>query len=244
MKIIEVKDYKEMSETACSLIINKVKKIENPVLGLATGSTPEGLYRCIVKTFNDENLSFQKFKTFNLDEYMDLDKNNPNSYYYFMQTKLFKDLDIPNHHIHVPNGKADDFELECKEYEKKISEAGKIDIQLLGIGVNGHIGFNEPGTAFTSRTHVVQLDESTRQANSRYFSSIDEVPTQAITMGIETIMESKEIILLVSGKQKAHALSRLLNGEVSEEFPASVLKRHPNFTIIADEEAREKIGES
>lgn len=234
MEFIRVKDYEEMSQSACSYILNKVKQIEHPVLGLATGSTPEGLYRHLIEAYNNGILTFQNFRTFNLDEYINLVPTNPNSYHYFMNNKLFEYIDIPKEHIHLPNGCALDMEIECQDYEKKILQAGKIDLQVLGIGLNGHIGFNEPGTSFTSRTHVVTLDESTREANSRFFPSIDDVPTHAVSMGIGTIMESKEILLLVSGEQKATALNRLLNGEISGEFPASILHNHKQVTIIAD----------
>ncbi|MGE7664719.1 glucosamine-6-phosphate deaminase [Ureibacillus composti] len=234
MKIIRVKDYEEISKTACSYLLKKVEKIKQPVLGLATGSTPEGLYRQLIEAYKNGSLSFKNVKTFNLDEYINLDQTNPNSYYYYMKKYLFDWIDIPKEQIHLPNGKAQDLETECLDYENKIKQAGKIDIQILGIGLNGHIGFNEPGTAFTSRTHVITLDESTREANAKFFPSIDDVPTHAITMGIETIMESDEILLLVSGEQKATALNRLLNGEISEEFPASILHRHKKVTVIAD----------
>lgn len=234
MRIVEVNDYEEMSQIACNYIIEKLISLEKPVLGLATGSTPEGLYRHLVDAYKKGNVSFQHVNTFNLDEYINLDQMDPNSYRYYMNKKLFDHIDIPKENIHLPNGKAPNIDAECLNYENQILQAGKISIQVLGIGLNGHIGFNEPGTSFTSRTHVVTLDELTRRANSRFFPSIDDVPTHAITMGIETIMESQEILLLVSGEKKADALSRLINGEVSEDFPASILQRHKQVTIIAD----------
>ncbi|SOC43117.1 glucosamine-6-phosphate deaminase [Ureibacillus acetophenoni] len=241
MEIIRVKDYEEMSKTASSYILEKLKQLDAPVIGLATGSTPEGLYRLLVDENKKGNVSFKNVTTFNLDEYTNIEPTDPNSYHYFMNKHLLDHIDIPKNQIHLPNGNAEDLEAECQEYENKISEAGKIDLQVLGIGVNGHIGFNEPGTPFTSRTHIVTLDESTREANSRFFNSIDEVPTQAITMGIGTIMESSEILMLISGEQKADTLNRLLNGEVSEEFPASVLHKHSKVTVIADEAACSKL---
>lgn len=234
MKIVEVNNYEEMSQIACNYIIEKLVSLEKPVLGLATGSTPEGLYRHLVEAYKKGKVSFQKVKTFNLDEYINLDHKDSNSYRYYMNEKLFDYIDILKENIYLPNGKALNLDAECINYENKIYQAGKINIQILGLGLNGHIGFNEPGTPFTSRTHVVPLDESTRIANARFFPSIDDVPTHAITMGIETIMESQEILLLVSGKQKVDALNRLINGEVSEEFPASILQRHKQVTIIAD----------
>ncbi|MBP1971181.1 glucosamine-6-phosphate deaminase [Virgibacillus natechei] len=239
MEIISVNSYEEMSEKTCSMVLNKIKHLQNPVLGLATGSTPEGLYHRIIDEADD--VSFRHVSTFNLDEYVGLNKEDPNSYQYYMNDKLFKHIDIPDENAHLPNGVAVDLEKECHDYERFIREAGHVDIQILGLGLNGHIGFNEPGTSFSSRTHVVDLDESTRNANARFFGSIDEVPTKAITMGIETIMESKEILLLVSGEAKAEALARLVNGEVTESFPASILQQHEHVTIIADEAALSKL---
>lgn len=242
MEIIKVKDYDAMSEAACSFMVERINRINHPVLGLATGSTPEGLYKRLIEKYKQGDVSFKNVKSFNLDEYVGLDKNDPNSYYFFMKTKLFDHVDISMDNVRVPNGTADDLLQECQEHENAIRVAGGIDVQLLGIGANGHIGFNEPGTPFTSRTHVVDLEESTIKANSRFFNSIEEVPTQAISMGIETIMNSKEILLLVSGESKAEALAKLLNGEVTEEVPASVLKNHPKVTIIADEAAFSAAG--
>ncbi|MUK89076.1 glucosamine-6-phosphate deaminase [Ornithinibacillus sp. L9] len=241
MNIIKVKDYEEMSQKACSLLLDVVENERKPVLGLATGSTPEGLYRNLIEKYEQHEVTFEDTTTFNLDEYVGLAKDDPNSYRYFMNEKLFKHINIQDENTHVPSGVAEDPKQECKDYEQLIQEADRIDIQILGLGLNGHIGFNEPGTSFSSRTHVVELDESTRNANARFFDSIDDVPTQAITMGIETIMESKSIILLVSGANKAEPLARLVHGEVSEDFPASILQTHGNVTIIADEAARTKI---
>ncbi|MFC4025101.1 glucosamine-6-phosphate deaminase [Oceanobacillus longus] len=237
MEIMKVKDYDEMSSQACSFIINKIKQVQSPVLGLATGSTPEGLYKRLIEKYNAQEVTFKDVLTFNLDEYVGLENDDPNSYHHFMNEKLFKHIDIAIERVHVPNGVAENLEKECQDYEKKIKDAEQVDIQVLGLGLNGHIGFNEPGTPFSSRTHIVDLDQSTRQANARFFDSLDDVPDKAITMGIETIMESKEILLLVSGANKREALDRLLNGEISEDFPASILQKHSNVTIIADEEA-------
>lgn len=232
-----MKDYHEMSQRSASLLIDYIKEKEDTVLGLATGSTPVGMYQSLIQGYQQGAVSFRKVKTFNLDEYVGLQKEHPNSYHYYMNEQLFKHIDIPTEQTFIPNGAANDLEGECQRYEQLIAEAGKVDIQVLGLGLNGHIGFNEPGTPFTSRTHVINLMESTRQANARFFDSFEGVPTQAITMGIETIMESKMILLLVSGQKKAPALARLMNGEVSEDFPASILNRHPNVIILADEEA-------
>lgn len=243
MNIIKVKDYAEMSEKACALLAEKMDQLENPVFGLATGSTPEGLYERLIKENDQNHITFKNVKTFNLDEYVGLEKNDPNSYNYFMNDKLFKHVDILADHKNLPNGVAADLEKECRDYEDRIREAGHVDVQILGLGLNGHIGFNEPGTSFTSRTQIVELDQSTRDANVRFFDSMDEVPTKAITMGIESIMESKEIVLLVSGEKKAEAVAQLINGDVSEDFPASILQKHDHVTIIADEAALSKVQE-
>lgn len=237
MKIIKTKNYDELSRVACELTIKIMNLYEQPVLGLATGSTPEGLYKCLIKHYQNNLISFENVKTFNLDEYVGLDEYNKNSYHYYMNKKLFDHINLSKENAYVPNGIASCFETECQQYEQLIREAGGIHIQLLGLGINGHIGFNEPGTNLDSRTHVVTLDESTRNANAHFFASEGEVPKRAISMGITTIMESKKIIMLVSGEKKAQALSRLINGEVSNDFPASVLHNHKDVTIIADEAA-------
>ena len=230
-----------MSKIACSLIVEHIQKNDFPVLGLATGSTPEGLYSSLIKEYRHGKVSFRNVSTFNLDEYVGLTKDNANSYQFYMKEKLFDHIDILSEQGHLPNGISEDLEQDCLDYEKLIQKAGHIDIQVLGLGLNGHIGFNEPGTPFSSRTHVVELAESTRRANARFFSGIEDVPTQAISMGIATIMESKKILLLASGKEKAEALYLMMNNEVSEEFPASILQLHPDVTIIADRWALSKV---
>lgn len=220
-------------------MVDRINSLKNPVLGLATGSTPEGLYQRIIEKHQQDEVSFKNVTTFNLDEYVGLEQNDSNSYYNFMNEKLFSHVDIAADRVHIPNGVAADLEKECMEHERAIEQAGGIDVQVLGIGGNGHIGFNEPGTSFDSKTHIVDLDESTIQANARFFHSIEEVPTQAISMGIETIMNSKEILLLVSGEAKADATAKLLHGDISEDFPASILKKHENVTVIVDQAALE-----
>lgn len=239
MNVIKVKDYDEMSEKATEFMVDRINSLKNPVLGLATGSTPEGLYQRIIEKHQQDEVSFKNVTTFNLDEYVGLEQNDSNSYYNFMNEKLFSQVDIAADRVHIPNGVAADLEKECMEHERAIEQAGGIDVQVLGIGGNGHIGFNEPGTSFDSKTHIVDLDESTIQANARFFHSIEEVPTQAISMGIETIMNSKEILLLVSGEAKADATAKLLHGDISEDFPASILKKHENVTVIVDQAALE-----
>jgi glucosamine-6-phosphate deaminase len=237
LKLIRTNSYEELSHQAAAEIISKLKANSRLKLGLATGSTPAGLYKNLIDDHKSNLTSYKEVNTFNLDEYIGISKKDPNSYHYFMCENLFNHIDIPLEQTHIPDGTASDLEEESRRYEHFIQEHGGIDLQILGIGQNGHIGFNEPGTSFDSRTHIIQLAESTRKANSRFFDSLEDVPTQAITMGISSIMESKEVFLLVSGAGKAEALARLVNGEVTEQFPASVLKRHPNVTIFADHEA-------
>jgi glucosamine-6-phosphate deaminase len=234
MKLIEVKDYAEMSQTAAKYIIEKIR--ENPAmnLGLATGGTPVGTYQELILDHKQSGTTYRNIKTFNLDEYIGLSGDHPNSYRYFMNEQLFKHIDIEKENTHIPHGNASDFEAECARYEQLISDHGGVDLQILGIGSNGHIGFNEPGTSFDSTTHIVNLAASTIEANARFFERIEDVPTKAITMGISSIMKSKEILLLVSGENKQAALNQLLNGDITENFPASILKKHHNVTIIAD----------
>ncbi|RYG74381.1 glucosamine-6-phosphate deaminase [Lentibacillus lipolyticus] len=241
MEIIQTPNYDVMSQRACDLLIETVQQSERPVLGLATGSTPEGLYKQLIEQYESGKVTFKQATTFNLDEYVGLTADDPNSYRYYMDNKLFHHIDLPDDRAFLPKGDASNPEQECRTYETMIQNAGQVDLQVLGLGLNGHIGFNEPGTPFDSRTHVVELDETTRQANARFFASIDDVPTRAITMGINTIMESKKIVLLVSGEKKADAVKQLVNGEVTEEFPASILQKHENVVLIGDEEALSKL---
>ncbi|RDU37674.1 glucosamine-6-phosphate deaminase [Neobacillus piezotolerans] len=237
MKIIKVADSTEMSKTAGEMIAEKVRANPEIVLGLATGGTPVGTYQYLIEDHRKKGTSYSRVSSVNLDEYIGLPKTDPNSYYSFMKTNLFDHLDINPEQTFIPDGSAADLEEECANYERKIAALGGVDLQLLGIGRNGHIAFNEPGTPFESRTHVISLAEDTIKDNARFFSSPEEVPTKAITMGIATILESKEIILLATGKSKAEALYSLVKGEVTEDFPASILQRHGNVTIIADEDA-------
>lgn len=241
MKIIKVTDYDEMSSKACELVVDKIKKASNPILGLATGSTPEGLYKRIIEKYKQGEVSFENVTTFNLDEYVGLAGDDPNSYRYFMNEKLFKHVDISPDKTFVPNGVAQDLEAECENYEQFIQDVGGIDLQVLGLGTNGHIAFNEPGTSFDSRTSVVDLTQETLEANRRFFNSIDEVPTQALSMGIGSIIEAKEIILLASGEAKAEALAEVINGKVTEDLPGSILQKHDHVTIIADEAALSQV---
>ncbi|MEI2436178.1 glucosamine-6-phosphate deaminase [Priestia megaterium] len=242
MNIIQVKNYSEMSAKAADMLISKLHEKPNMNLGLATGGTPKGLYDHLIQDHKEHGTSYKHVTSFNLDEYVGMKPQDPNSYHYYMADALFNHIDIDISNTHVPNGLADTPEEECRRYDEMIQNHGGIDLQILGIGQNGHIGFNEPGTSFNSPTHIVTLEESTRKANARYFNSLDEVPTQAITMGIESIMKSKEILLLISGEAKAEAMYQLLNGEIAENFPASILKKHHCVTIIADQEALAKVN--
>ncbi|MEH7342674.1 glucosamine-6-phosphate deaminase [Bacillus sp. JJ1532] len=237
MKIIRTTSYEEMSLKAAEIMIDRIRNNPEITLGLATGSTPKGVYQKLIEDHVQNQTSYKKITTVNLDEYVGIDEHDPNSYHYFMKEQLLDHIDIPPSQTHLPNGMAENLHEECAKYEALIESFGGIGLQLLGIGENGHIGFNEPGTPFTSKTHMIELEENTRQANARFFNSLEEVPTHAVTMGIATIMASKEIILLASGKSKAKAISQLISGEIDESIPASALKNHPNFTIIADDEA-------
>lgn len=229
MNVIKVKDQVAGGQAAFKLIKQAIEAGAQ-VLGLATGSSPETLYQEMVNS----DLDFSNMLAFNLDEYVGLAADNEQSYHYFMQEHLFKFK--PFKATYIENGLAKDLEAEVERYEQLL-QAHMIDVQILGIGVNGHIGFNEPGTSFDSLTHVTNLTESTIQANKRFFNDISEVPTKALTMGIKSILQSKQIILLAYGKAKAPIIKRLLSGEVTEEVPASALQKHPNVTIIIDEEA-------
>ncbi|CQR46364.1 Glucosamine-6-phosphate deaminase 1 [Paraliobacillus sp. PM-2] len=242
MDFIIVDNYEEMSKSAAAIFVENVNKKPDTVLGLATGSTPERFYELLINEYKENNVSFENVTSFNLDEYVGISPKNSQSYHYYMNEKLFNHINLPSEQAHLPEGKTDHLQEACEEYEQKINTAGGIDLQLLGIGLNGHIGFNEPGTSFDQETHVVDLAPSTREANARFFDSIDEVPTKAITMGIKTIMQSKQIVLLISGEKKADCLYQLVNDPVSEDFPASILNQHPNVTIIADKAAASKIN--
>ena len=237
MKIIVCKTYQEMSQAAADIVARQIKKKPDTVLGLATGSTPVGLYQNLIKMNRDGVIDFSGVVTFNLDEYVGLPKEHPCSYYRFMFDNLFDHINIKKENVHLPDGLAPSLEDECKVYEQKITQAGGIDLQVLGIGHNGHIGFNEPGTPFESVSHIVDLAPRTIQANSRFFSSPDEVPRKALSMGIKSIMHARMILFLASGKDKAEIVSRAFNGPVTTDVPASVLQLHPDVTAILDEDA-------
>jgi len=241
IKVIITRDYDEMSRLAAKMIADAIKAKPNIVLGLATGGTPEGCYKELVRMHKEEGLDFSQVVTFNLDEYVGLPPDHPQSYHYYMDVHLFNHVNIKRENIHIPDGMAKDLEKHCQEYEEMIKKAGGIDLQLLGIGRNGHIGFNEPGSPFDSRTRVVELTETTRRDNARFFKSIDEVPTHAVTMGLATIMEAKKIILLASGENKADAIAKAVEGPKTTMVPASILQDHPDCTFIIDKEAASKL---
>lgn len=237
MELIRAKDYTDMSRKAANIIFAQVVLNPKSVLGLATGDTPMGTYAQLVEKQKMGDCSFAQCSSYNLDEYVGLSADHPQSYHYFMSTNFFDKIDIDVANTHVPDGAAADVEAACAEYDRIVAAAGYPDLQLLGIGRNGHIGFNEPGDTFPRGTHVVDLTESTIEANSRLFDSVDEVPRQAISMGIQTIMSAHRILILASGEQKAQAVHDMVFGPITPQVPASILQLHPNCTVIADEAA-------
>ncbi|MEG0250063.1 MAG: glucosamine-6-phosphate deaminase [Peptostreptococcus sp.] len=237
MKIYVCKDYERMSKVAANYLAAQINIKPDSILGLATGSTPVGMYEELVKKCESREISFKNIKTFNLDEYVNLPKENINSYYTFMHSNLFDKVDINQNNINMPNGNTKDFDSYSKEYEEAIASNGGLDLQVLGIGNNAHIGFNEPNEYFSKETGVVDLTKSTIDANSRFFDSIEEVPNQAISMGIGTIFKSEKIILLASGKTKAEAINNTVNGPIDPHVPASILQLHKNVLLVVDEEA-------
>lgn len=237
MKIYAAKDYNDMSRKAANIISAQILLKPDAVLGLATGSTPVGAYRELIEKHEAGDLDFSRIHSVNLDEYKGLSGEHDQSYRYFMNHNLFDHVNIDKANTNVPSGLAQDPEAECQRYNHVIEEEGGIDLQLLGIGNNGHIGFNEPCDVFEKGTHVVTLTEETRQSNARFFSSIDEVPTHALTMGIGNIMSAKKVLLLASGEGKAKALFESCFGPVTPQVPASVLQLHSDVVVIADEAA-------
>lgn len=232
LKWVEVAGYDEMSTIAADCFQRQLSRKPDSVLGLATGASPIGFYEKLAERHAQGELSFALAKTFNLDEYTGLEPSHPASFHSYMEKQFFGKVDLPAAQRHLPNGMAADLNEECVRYERLIRESGGIDIQLLGIGVNGHIGFNEPGTPFQTRTHIVGLSESTRTVNAKHFPSGEDVPEKAVTMGIRSILEAKQIVLLAYGHQKEEAVERLKSGVISEEFPASCLHGHPRVTVL------------
>ncbi|MEX1139260.1 MAG: glucosamine-6-phosphate deaminase [Bacteroidota bacterium] len=235
------KSYEEVSKAAAVLVADRIRRKPNLVLGLATGATPLGLYRELIRMNREEGLSFSKVTTFNLDEYIGLPRTHPQSYYHFMSENLFRHIDIPAKSIHVPDGMAGDIEGHCEWYEEEIRSNGGMDLQVLGIGANGHIAFNEPGSSLGSRTRIKTLTEQTVRDNARYFKSIGEVPITAITMGIGTIMEAKEVLLLASSVAKAEAVRAAIEGPITAMVPASIIQLHRKAYVTIDQEAASKL---
>ena len=237
IRIYRAKNYDDLSRKAANIISAQVIMKPNCVLGLATGTSPIGAYKQLIEWYNKGDLDFAEVRTVNLDEYIGLDGEHGQSYRYFMNHQLFDYVNIDKTNTNVPNGKAEDAEAECKRYDALIENLGGVDLQLLGIGHNGHIGFNEPNAEYEKTTHVVKLAESTINANARLFASRDEVPTSAITMGIKSIMMAKKILVIASGAGKAEILDKAFNGPVTPNVPASILQLHNDVTLVADEEA-------
>lgn len=241
MRIYKAKDYVDMSRKAANIVSAQVIMKPNCVLGLATGSTPIGLYKQLVEWYNKGDLDFSEVMTVNLDEYKGLSRDNDQSYYYFMHQNLFDHVNIPAENTYLPNGMEPDSQKECQEYTNLIQSLGGVDLQLLGIGHNGHIGFNEPGEAFDKQVHCVNLTQSTIEANKRFFASADDVPKQTYTMGIKTIMQAKKILIVASGEDKAEIVRDAFFGPITPKVPASVLQLHNDVTLVADEAALSKL---
>ena len=237
MQLIQAKDYDDMSRKAANIISAQVILKPDCVLGLATGSTPLGTYGNLIEWYKKGDLDFSKVSSVNLDEYRGLPADNDQSYRYFMKTNLFDQVNIDQSKTYVPDGMEPDSDTACRNHDNIIKEMGGIDLQLLGLGLNGHIGFNEPASEFPKGTHCVDLTQSTIEANSRFFASIDEVPTQAYTMGIQSIMLAKKILIIASGANKAEIIAKAFLGPVTPEVPASILQMHPDVTLVADEAA-------
>lgn len=241
MKIYRTKDYDELSKKAAHIIAAQIVLKPDCVLGLATGSTPVGTYKNLVEWYKNGDLDFSTLSSCNLDEYRGLSPENDQSYRYFMNTNLFDHVNIRKDHTFVPDGQEADSNKACQMYEQIIQDLGGIDLQLLGLGHNGHIGFNEPAEEFPKITHCVDLTESTIQANKRFFEKESDVPRQAYTMGIGTIMSAKKILVVVSGEDKAEILNKIINGPITPQVPASILQLHPDVTIVADNAALSKV---
>lgn len=237
MKVIKGEDYAEISSIVANIIVDEVKQEPECVLGLATGSTPEGIYAKLIEKYEAGEVDFSKVKTVNLDEYKGLSGDNSQSYRYFMDTHLFDHVNIDKSNTFIPNGLELDSKKACEEYEECLEKVGNPDIQILGLGLNGHIGFNEPAEEFTKETNCVNLTTSTIEANSRFFESANEVPRQAYTMGIGSIMKAKKIILVVSGEKKRDILKKSFTEDVTPWVPASILQKHDNVILVGDADA-------
>lgn len=241
MEVIITKNYDEMSRVSAELIAREIKRKHDLVLGLATGDTPLGIYKGLVRLHKEEGLDFSKLTVFNLDEYVGLAPLHENSYNRFMWENLFNHVNITPENVYVPQGHTDDPEEFCRWYEEQIRDAGGVDLQILGIGGDGHIAFNEPGSSFASRTRIKALDKQTIEDNSRFFKKTEDVPRFAITMGIGTILEARNVILIANGKKKASVCAQFIEGPVTSQITASALQLHTHVTIVLDDEASSQL---
>lgn len=241
MEIIIKETYEEMSKAAAKVVAQVINSKPNAVLGLATGSTPLGLYQELVRMHKEEGLDFSQVTTFNLDEYVGLPSSHPQSYHYFMRENLFRHINIPAQNIYIPSGTTDNYQAFCQWYEQRIRECGGIDLQVLGIGTDGHIAFNEPGSSLGSRTRIKTLAKQTIQDNARFFERPEDVPIYAITMGVGTILEARKIILLANGQKKAEAVAAAIEGPVTSMCTASALQLHRDTTVFLDRPAASKL---
>jgi len=241
MLVLVKNDYEELSRTGAQIIAELVRKKPNSVLGFATGSTPLGLYRELIRLHRNEGLDFSKVTTFNLDEYVSLPPEHDQSYHYFMRENLFKHINVDRRFVYLPMGMAQDVAAHCDWYEEQIEKCGGIDLQILGIGANGHIAFNEPGSSLGSRTRIKTLTGTTREANARFFKKSEEVPKYAITMGVGTIMDARSLLLVASGEGKAGAMQATIEGPITAMVPATIVQMHRRATIILDREAASKL---
>ncbi|WP_300257561.1 glucosamine-6-phosphate deaminase [Clostridium sp.] len=237
MRLIVTKNYEEMSKVSAKEMAEDIKRNPEIVLGLATGGTPVGMYKELIRMYNEGELDFSKVKSINLDEYVGLSGDHNQSYRYFMNTNLFNHINIDKNNTFVPNGLAENIGEECRVYDERIQNMGGIDLQLLGLGANGHIGFNEPGEELSVGTHLTDLKESTIEANARFFDSIDYVPRKAITMGLGGIMKAKKIMVIASGEGKAEVVEAIMSGKITTEIPATMLQMHRDVVLIVDEDA-------
>ena len=237
MEILVQDNAEQMSQVAARLVARTLNAKPNAILGLATGSTPLGLYKELVRMHRDEGLDFSQVTTFNLDEYVGLMRDHEQSYHYFMHENLFKHINIPNQNIHIPSGTTENYEAFCSWYENRIVECGGIDLQILGIGSDGHIAFNEPSSSLGSRTRIKTLAKQTIDDNARFFDSAEDVPIYAITMGVGTIMEAHKLLLLANGQSKAEAVAAAVEGPVTSMITASALQMHPHAICVLDKEA-------
>jgi len=241
METIICPDYEAIGKAAAKVVADVLNNKPNAVLGLATGSTPLGLYRELIRMHREEGLDFSQVTTFNLDEYVGLSADHEQSYHYFMHENLFKHINIPPHNIHIPSGTTDNYPAFCQWYEQRIKDCGGIDVQILGIGSDGHIAFNEPGSSLSSRTRIKTLARQTIEDNARFFEKVEDVPVYAITMGVGTILEARKLLLLANGKNKADAVAAAVEGPVTSMVTASALQLHPDAVVFVDAEAASKL---